>query len=160
MNREYLFKNGVVEQIVREIKGNEMTEYDNIGNRSYKGGYVRNGYAFVRNGEGTEYDRDGESIVYTGMFGNGQRHGEGTIYVDGHPVYFGEWKNGLRDDEGLENGGNMRVVRERMWVGGNHGVLLFEDGYGNDLSVFDSDSLQGRRRVEIGNDCLKNVLDL
>lgn len=52
------------------------------------------------------------------MFGNGQRHGEGTIYVDGHPVYFGEWKNGLRDDEGLENGGNMRVVRERMWVGG------------------------------------------
>lgn len=37
MNREYLFKNGVVEQIVREIKGNEMTEYDNIGNRSYKG---------------------------------------------------------------------------------------------------------------------------
>ncbi|KNB44014.1 hypothetical protein JH06_3243 [Blastocystis sp. subtype 4] len=160
VNREYLFKNGVVEQIVREIKGNEMTEYDNIGNRSYKGGYVRNGYAFVRNGEGTEYDRDGESIVYTGMFGNGQRHGEGTIYVDGHPVYFGEWKNGLRDDEGLENGGNMRVVRERMWVGGNHGVLLFEDGYGNDLSVFDSDSLQGIRRVEIGNDCLKNVLDL
>ena len=47
-----------------------------------------------------------------------------------------------------------------MCVGFNHCVLLFEDGYGNDLSVFDSDSLQGIRRVEIGNDCLKNVLDL
>ena len=44
-----------------------------------------------------------------------------------------------------------------MWVGGNNGALLFEDGYRNDLSVFDSDSLKGIRRVKIGNDCMKNV---
>ena len=33
----------------------------------------------------------------------------------------------------------------------------FEDGYGNDLSVFDIDCLKGIERVEIGNDCFKKV---
>lgn len=57
---------------------------------------------------------------------------------------------------------NGELIRRGKWIDGTYeGVIKrFEDGYGNDLSVFDSDSLQGIRRVEIGNDCLKNVLDL
>ena len=36
-------------------------------------------------------------------------------------------------------------------------IKQFEDGFGNDLIVFDIDWLKGIERVEIGNDCLKKA---
>ena len=39
----------------------------------------------------------------------------------------------------------------------NDTMKRFEDGYGNDLRVFDIDCLKGIERVEIGNDCFENV---
>jgi len=54
---------------------------------------------------------------------------------------------------------NGELIRRGKWIDGTYeGVIKrFEDGYGNDLSVFDIDCLKGIERLEIGNDCLKKV---
>ena len=39
----------------------------------------------------------------------------------------------------------------------NDTMKRLEDGYGNDLRVFDIDCLKGIERVEIGSDCFTNV---
>ena len=72
-------------------------------------------------------------------------------------MYIGEWKNGLRDGIGEEYDENEEVVRSGKWIKGEYSVMRYEDGYGNDLSVFDIDCLKGIERLEIGNDCLKKV---
>ena len=50
-------------------------------------------------------------------------------------------------------------MRKGRWIEGVYedAIKRFEDGYGNDLSVFDIDCLKGIERVEIGSDCFTNV---
>ena len=68
-----------------------------------------------------------------------------------------EWKR-----KGKEYGKNGNVVKERVWINGEHAAPViplqrYRCGYGNDLSVFDTDCLKGVERLEIGNGCLKKV---
>ena len=48
---------------------------------------------------------------------------------------------------------NGELIRRGKWIDGTYeGVIKrFEDGYGNDLSVFDIDCLKGIERLEIGD---------
>ena len=71
-------------------------------------------------------------------------------------MYIGEWKNGMRDGAGKELSENEEVVRAGRWIEGEY-AERFEDGYGNDLSGFDSDCLKGIKRLEIGDHCFENV---
>lgn len=118
VSRECLFKKGVMERVIREVRGNEMIEYDDRGIRCYEGGFDKKGDVYVRSGEGKEYGSDGESIVFVGMFERGERNGEGTLYKEGFPSYIGGWKNGLRDGNGKEYGSGMSVIREGKWIDG------------------------------------------
>ena len=65
-----------------------------------------------------------------------------------------EWIERWTGEELNENG---ELIRRGKWIKGEYSVMRYEDGYGNDLSVFDIDCLKGIERLEIGNDCLKKV---
>ena len=157
MVRECEYKNGVMMRVLREWKGDLMIEYDVNGMRVYGGfeGDMMNG--LVREGEGKEYGIDGKSVLYVGGWKNGLRDGYGSEFHSGSVLYIGEWKNGLRDGIGEEYDENEEVVRSGKWIKGEYSVMRYEDGYGNDLSVFDIDCLKGIERLEIGNDCFKKV---
>ena len=150
--RECEYKNGVMMRVLREWKGECMIEYDDNGMRVYEGGFEGDMMkGFVREGEGKEYGDDGKSALYVGGWKNGKREGYGSEFKDCFPVYIGEWKNGLRDGAGKELNENEEVIRRGIWNKGTYEGLIkrFEDGYGNDLSVFDIDCLKGIERVEI-----------
>ena len=157
MVRECEYKNGVMMGVVREWKGEVMIEYDVNGMRVYEGefeGDMMKG--FIREGKGKEYGIDGKSALYVGGWKNGLRHGYGSEFKNCFPVYIGEWKNGMRDGAGKELNENEEVVRAGRWIEGEY-AERFEDGYGNDLSGFDSDCLKGIKRLEIGDHCFENV---
>ena len=158
--RECEYKNGVMMRVLREWKGECMIEYDMNGMRVYEGefeGDMMKG--FVREGEGTEYGIDGKSALYVGGWKNGKREGYGSEFKGYSPVYIGEWKNGLRDGAGKELNENGEVIRSGRWIKGEYEVATkrFEDGYGNNLSGFDVDCLNGIERLVIGDDCFENV---
>ena len=137
MVRECEYKNGVMIQVLREWKGECMIEYDDNGMRVYEGGFEGDMMkGFVREGRGKEFGIDGKRVLYVG-----------------------EWKNGKRDGTGRELNENGTVLRKGRWIEGVYedAIKRFEDGYGNDLSVFDIDCLKGIERVEIGSDCFTNV---
>jgi len=147
-------------RVLREWKGECMIEYDVNGMRVYEGrfeGDMMKG--FVREGKGKEFGVNGKSALYVGGWKNGKREGYGSEFKDCFPVYIGEWKNGLRDGAGKELNENEEVIRRGIWNKGTYEGLIkrFEDGYGNDLSVFDVDCLKGIERVEIGNDYFEKV---
>ena len=158
--RECEYKNGVMMRVLREWKGECMIEYDVNGMRVYEGGFegdIMKG--FVREGEGKEYGDDGKSALYVGGWKNGLKEGYGSEFKGYSPVYIGEWKNGLRDGAGKELNENGEVIRSGRWIKGEYEVATkrFEDGYGNNLSGFDVDCLNGIERLVIGNDCFKNM---
>ena len=181
--RECEYKSGRVTAVLREWNKGVMTEYDKNGVKLYEGGFlgdVKRG--FVREGEGTEYRRDGKSAwyvgewkngyregygseynesnpVYVGEWRNGTRHGKGTEYKGPNPVYIGEWKNGMKHGMGKELNEKGEVVKSGKWIGSvfDGVVKRFEDGYTDDSSVFDIDCLNGIARLEIGNDCFMKV---
>ena len=157
--RECEYKNGKMMRVLREWKGECMIEYDDNGMRVYEGrfeGDMMKG--FVREGEGKEYGIDGKSALYVGGWKNGLRDGYGSEFKGLNPVYIGEWKNGLRHGKGKELNENEEVVRRGKWIKGEYvGIKRFENGYGNDLRVLDSDSLKRVARLEIGDDCFTKV---
>ena len=58
-----------------------MTEYDENGTKRYVGEYdSRVESLFARAGEGTEYEDDGRTILYSGSWSNNQRNGSGIFY--------------------------------------------------------------------------------
>ena len=137
LKRECVYEHGRMIGVLTEWNDKRMIEYALNGMRVYEGGFVgdmKNG--FVREGKGTEFGIDGKSALYVG-----------------------EWKNGLRDGYGEELNENGEVIRRGRWIEGEYDLEIkrFEDGYGNDLSVFDVDCLKGVERLEIGNDCFKKV---
>ena len=160
MVRECEYKNGVMIQVLREWKGECMIEYDDNGMRVYEGGFEGDMMkGFVREGRGKEFGIDGKRVLYVGEWKKGLRDGYGSEIKGYCPVYIGEWKNGLRHGTGRELNENGTVMRKGRWIEGVYedAIKRFEDGYGNDLSVFDIDCLKGIERLEIGNDCLKKV---
>ena len=137
MVRECEYKNGVMMRVLREWKGECMIEYDDNGMRVYEGGFEGDMMkGFVREGEGKEYGIEGERVLYVGR-----------------------WKNGMRDGKGEELNINGEVMRSGIWIKGVYegAMKRFENGYGNDLRVFDIDCLKGIEKVGIGNDCFENV---
>ena len=80
-----------------------MTEYDKQETRNYEGEYGGSlGEGFHREGEGTEYHKDGRSMLYDGQWSNGERSGEGTWYksTNGLPTYIGTWDKDVPNGEG------------------------------------------------------------
>ena len=137
MVRECEYKNGVMMRVLREWKGECMIEYDDNGMRVYEGGFEGDMMkGFVREGKGKEYGIDGKSVLYVGGWKNGLRNGYGSEFCGHNPVYIGEWKNGIRDGKGKELNENEEVIRSGRWMGGEY-VKRFENGYGNDLRLFD-----------------------
>ena len=160
MVRECEYKNEVMIQVLREWKGECMIEYDDNGMRVYEGGFEGDMMkGFVREGRGKEFGIDGKRVLYVGEWKKGLRDGYGSEIKGYCPVYIGEWKNGKRHGTGRELNENGTVLRKGRWIEGVYedAIKRFEDGYGNDLSVFDIDCLKGIERLEIGNDCLKKV---
>ena len=165
--RECEYKNGRMIGVLREWKGEVMTEYDENGMKVYEGEFEREIVkgefereivkGFVREGKGKEYGSDGKSILYNGGWKNGLREGYGSEFKGYFAVYIGEWKNGLRDGDGRELNEKGEVVRSGRWVKGKYGIQRFEDGYGSDLRAFDVGCLKGIERLEIGNGCFTDV---
>ena len=171
VKRECVYENGMKKRMIREFTDDGlMIEYDDNGKRVYEGefeGDMMNG--FIREEKGSEYGSDGKSVLYVGGWKNGLREGYGSEFKGYSPVYIGEWKNGMRDGKGKELNENEEVVRRGRWIEGVHedeikeleddngNVKRFEDEYGADLSVFDSDCLNGVERLEIGDDCFTSV---
>ena len=158
--RECEYKNGVMMRVLREWKGECMIEYDDNGMRVYEGGFEGDMMkGFIREGEGSEYGIDGEDALYYGGWKNGKRDGYGSEFKEMNPVYIGEWKNGLRDGAGEELNENGEVVRSGIWMKGKYAGSMkrFRNGYGYNLSVFNTDCLKGVERLEIGDNCFDEV---
>ena len=155
--RECEYKNGRM-RVLREWK-EVMIEYDVNGMRVYEGefeGDMMKG--FVREGEGCEFGIDGESALYYGGWKNGLRDGYGSEFKGLNPVYIGEWKNGMKHGSGEELNENEEVVRRGKWIEGEYdGIKRFKSDYGSDLDIFDSDCLKGIEKLEIENDCFLRV---
>ena len=92
-----IYSNDVLQYVLMEFNGDKMTEYDRSGRKVYEGGYQEDSQkGYVRSGEGTEFQEDGESTLYYGHFEKGERHGKGTLYKDGVPVFIGQWDHGTQ----------------------------------------------------------------
>ena len=159
MVRECEYKNGVMMRVLREWKGECMIEYDMNGMRVYEGGFEGDMMkGFVREGKGKEFGVNGKSALYVGGWKNGKREGYGSEFKGLNPVYIGGWKNGMRDGNGKELNENGEVMRSGRWIEGEYDVIKrFEEGYGNDLGVFDTNCLKEIERLEIGDGCFKKV---
>ena len=73
-----------------------MTEYKN-GKKIYSGEYVNQLKSnYQREGEGEEFDIDGETLLYRGRFIKGERDGHGRLYGGGIVIFDGEWKKGMK----------------------------------------------------------------
>ena len=161
--RECEYKNGVMMRVLREWKGECMIEYDDNGMRVYEGGFEGDMMkGFVREGKGKEYGNDGKSALYVGGWKNGKRDGYGSEFKGRNPVYIGEWKNGMRHGAGKELNDSGEVIRSGRWNKGEHEdpIKRLDDGYGTDLSEFDTDCLKGVERLEIGKYCFKKAIQL
>ena len=76
-------ENGREIEILKKFERNTMTEYQD-GKKVYEGGYLDDLVShFPRNGKGTEYDNDGKTVVYEGLYKKGKRHGSGMSFEPG-----------------------------------------------------------------------------
>lgn len=92
-----IYSNYVLQFVLMEFNGDKMTEYDLSGRKVYEGGYQEDSQNnYVRSGEGTEFQEDDESFLYYGHFEKGERHGKGTLYKDGVPVFIDQWNHGTQ----------------------------------------------------------------
>ena len=91
ISRISLWKEGKEVTLLKQFSSNVMTEYKN-GHKVYEGGFlddIRKRYP--RNGEGEEYDEDGESVIFQGRYVKGKRHGKGIEYENGVAKLEREW---------------------------------------------------------------------
>ena len=137
------FENGKMKRVMQEFDGSTMTEYNENGVMSYLGewkGDMKSG--FVREGKGKEYEKDGETALYSGQWKSEKRDGKGTEYRDGHALYTGEWKNGMRNGKGKEMDESGRVVFVGEWKDGKgKGKEMDADGNG----VYEGEWWNGKR---------------
>ena len=93
----YFFEHGKISRVSEWQDGNEidvlkeftadntMIEYEN-GVKVYEGGFLNSlDENYPRNGSGTEYDTDGKSILFKGMYKDNVRNGMGMSYKNGKP---------------------------------------------------------------------------
>ena len=119
VKRKCLYANDELNRVIQEFNGTTMIEYGSNGKRIYKGGFAGNVKSgFKRNGDGKEFDVDGETALYSGDWKNGKRDGMGTEMKGLKSVYTGEWKNGMRNGKGEEMDANGNVVYEGEWCNG------------------------------------------
>ena len=114
-----LYVNGERSRVIQQFNGEVMTELDENERRVYEGGFsedMENG--FVREGKGKEFVNGGREAVYYGDWKNGKRDGQGIEYKGFKAEYTGEWKDGKRNGEGKEMDERGKVVRSGVWVNG------------------------------------------
>ena len=93
----YFFEHGKISRVSEWQDGNEidvlkeftadntMIEYEN-GVKVYEGGFLNSlDENYPRNGSGTEYDNDGRTILFKGMYEDNVRNGMGMSYKNGKP---------------------------------------------------------------------------
>ncbi|KAK8807966.1 hypothetical protein WA588_006452 [Blastocystis sp. NMH] len=140
------FEKGVMKRVIQEFDGSTMTEYNENGVMSYLGewkGDTKSG--FMREGLGKEYDKDGETALYSGDWKNGKRDGFGTEFHEGHALYTGEWKDGMRNGKGKEMNGSGRIVFVGEWKNGKgKGMEMDRDG----IVVYEGEWWNGKRNGE------------
>ena len=132
--------------------GFEYSEEDNL---------VYEGFVFEgkRVCVGEEWNDDGNNncLVYEGGYCNGERCGEGTSYdLNGNVDFEGEWMNnhGITESENdLMNNLIIPMSIEEFVIGNR----MFNDE--NITSLHFSPLLIRLKRIEIGNECFKNVRD-
>ncbi|KAK8816697.1 hypothetical protein WA538_000464 [Blastocystis sp. DL] len=143
VKRKCLYANDELNRVIQEFNGTTMIEYGSNGKRIYKGEFVGDMKSgFKRNGEGKEFDVDGETALYSGDWKNGKRDGMGTRFRGYKPVYTGEWKNGMRNGKGEEMEGSGRVVFVGEWKDGKgKGKEMDESGNG----IYEGEWWNGKR---------------
>ena len=127
MRRECIYVNDKRSRICRVFSYYLMTEYDDNNMRRYDGCYKGNyEVGFIREGTGKEFGEDGFTPLYFGSFKNGLRDGEGEEYFGTIPKYIGHWRKGKKEGIGkeLDWSGNMT----------NYGLWL-EDEYQSDSVI-------------------------
>ena len=83
-------------ELLKLFSDGMMTEYKD-GKKIYVGGYINLLQSnYKRQGEGEEYDIDGETLLYKGSFMNGKREGHGRLYGGGKAIFDGAWKKGIK----------------------------------------------------------------
>ena len=143
VKRKCLYANDELNRVIQEFNGTTMIEYGSNGKRIYKGGFAGNvNNGFKRNGDGKEFDVDGETALYSGDWKNGKRDGMGTEMKGLKSVYTGEWKNGMRNGKGKEMDESGRVVFVGEWKDGK-GKGKEMDGDGN--VVYEGEWWNGKR---------------
>ena len=94
ISRISLWKEGKEVTLLKQFSSNIMTEYKN-GHKVYEGGFLNDiRKHYPRNGEGEEYDEDGESVIFQGRYVKGKRHGKGIEYDNGVAKQEREWVMG------------------------------------------------------------------
>ena len=80
------YANGMRIAVLASYMNNVMTEYDANGKRVYEGGFMGDTVnGFLRNGKGTEYANNGETVLYSGDWKNGKRS-DGANNTGGHKM--------------------------------------------------------------------------
>ena len=102
IKRGLLYENGEMKYVVMEFSGSIMTVYYPDGKLFYEGEFKFNEEygLFVPNGKGKIYDKDGETLMYSGELKDDKPNGFGTGYKNGHVVYTGEWKDEKAEGSG------------------------------------------------------------
>ena len=156
VKRKCLYANDELNRVIQEFNGTTMIEYGSNGKRIYKGGFVGDmSSGFKRNGDGKEFDVDGETALYSGDWKNGERNGMGTEMKGLKSVYTGEWKNGMRNGKGKEMDESGRVVFVGEWKDGKgkgkemdaNGNVVYEGEWWNGKRNGVGEVLKGTRWV-------------
>lgn len=85
ISRVSLWKEGKEVEVLKKFKNNVMVEYKN-GIKVYEGEFLDCIECnYPRNGTGTEYGPDGNTILFQGMFKDNEHNGMGVFYKNGKP---------------------------------------------------------------------------
>ena len=99
ISRVSRWEDGKEIEVIKTFCGNMMTEYKN-GKKRYEGGFANSlELNYQREGQGEEYDNDGQALIYKGSYKNGKRSGQGKMYKNMKLDYDGEWIIGLRKSQ-------------------------------------------------------------
>ena len=95
-----IFKDGVLDRMVKEFKENAIVIYDANGKKVYEGEYLNDNQGrYPANGSGRAF-RNG-SLIYNGEWVRGRRQGHGCSYHENHTLkYEGEWQNDMANGVG------------------------------------------------------------
>ena len=104
-------------RVVKEMKDDDMNEYNDQGDIIYQGQYedsIKTDYP--RLGQGSEMLH--KECVYIGEWKDNKKNGNGTSLRDGETYYSGMWKNDLPDGEGFLCDENGELLYQGKWNNG------------------------------------------